>query len=53
MGKANLTVKLRRACKKGYYESVEKILTWPDVMVDGARKGGSGKTALHIVANKG
>jgi hypothetical protein len=32
---------------------VEKILTWPTTIVDGARKGGSGRTALHIAARKG
>jgi hypothetical protein len=36
-----------------YYENVEKILTWPTTLVDGARKGGSGRTALHIAARKG
>jgi hypothetical protein len=52
-GKQCITAKLRRACKKGYYENVDKILTWPTVDINGARKGGSGKTALHIVAHKG
>ena len=55
IGKQSLTVKLRAACKRGHYKAVENILTYPTDQYDinGARKGGSGKTSLHIAAEKG
>lgn len=45
--------KLRSACKKGYYELVGEILLNPQLEIDGARTGGSGKVALHHAADKG
>lgn len=45
--------KLRSACKKGYYELVGEILLDPQLEIDGARTGGSGKVALHHAADKG
>lgn len=51
--KKTLAAHLRTACRKGHYEVVENLLKFPDVVIDGARKGGSGKTALHIASEKG
>ena len=45
--------KLRAACKKGYFELVGEILLDPQLEIDGARTGGSGKVALHHAADKG
>eukprot|EP00041_Stephanoeca_diplocostata_P024446 m.619969 g.619969 ORF g.619969 m.619969 type:complete len:319 (+) comp22530_c1_seq11:3140-4096(+) len=51
--KKTLAAHLRAACRKGHYTVVENLLKFPEIVIDGARKGGSGKTALHIVAEKG
>lgn len=45
--------KLRAACKKGYYEVVAEVLNDTKLEIDGARSGGSGRTALHHAAGKG